>query len=103
MFHWKNRIFSEKIKIVKSFFCFLFFFNGIVETSIKLWGEADTGGVLKRGVLRNFAKFFLNKAAGLRRQRNLQKLAVEILKDKMGSAPGNMKNAIPEAATERCS
>ena len=82
MFHWKNRIFSEKIKFVKSFF--FFFLNGIIETSFKLCGEAATGGVLKRGVLINFAKFFFNKAARLRRQRNLQKLAVEILKVKNG-------------------
>ena len=58
---------------------------------------------MKKGVLKNFAKFFFNKVAGLRGQRNLQKLAVEILTLKLGSAPGNMKNAIPEAATQRCS
>ena len=57
----------------------------------------------KKGVLKNFAKFFFSKVAGLRRQRNLQKLAVEILKVKLGLAPGNMKNAIPEAAAQRCS
>ena len=102
MFHSKNRIFSEKIKFAKSV-AFFFCFDGIVEASIKLCGEAATGGVLKRVVLRNFAKFFFDKVAGLRRQRNLQKLAVEILKVKMGSVPGNMKNAIPEAATQRCS
>ena len=58
---------------------------------------------LKKSVLKNFAKFFFNKVAGLRRQRNLQKLAVEILKVNLGSAPGNMKNAIPEAAAQRSS
>ena len=58
---------------------------------------------MKKGVLKNFAKFFFNKVAGLRGQRNLQKLAVEILALKLGSAPGNMKNAIPEAATQKCS
>ena len=56
-----------------------------------------------QGVLKNFAKFSFSKVAGLRRQRNLQKLAVDILKVKLGSTPGNMKNAIPEAAAQRCS
>ena len=47
------------------------FLDGIVKALIKLCGEAAMVGGLEKGVLRSFAKFFSNKVAGLRRQRNL--------------------------------
>ena len=90
----------EAIKCVKSF---VLFFWRYCRALIKHCGEAATEGVLKKGVLKNFAKFFFNKVAGLRHQRNLLNFAVEILKVNLGSAPGNKKNAIPEVAAQSCS
>ena len=54
-----------------SVFFFFFVVDGIVKALIKLCGEAAIVGGLEKGVLRSFAKFFTNKIAGLRRQRNL--------------------------------